>query len=119
MLIFTPHCNPDFLFIIGMNTQFPYSGLPCLHYEKNYVLSTLLALIWMCFSNIYSVEFWEIQEKNFCGMVTELYLEQQRIDREETLENRNLQKMCGFVLLYSHPDSVKQSKHSQVKHVHS
>ena len=52
-------------------------------------------------------------------MVTELYLEQQRIDGEETLENRNLQKMCGFVLLYSHPDSVEQSEHSQVKHVHS
>ena len=36
----------------------------------------------MCFSNIYSIDFWEIQEKDFCGMVMELYLEQQRIEKK-------------------------------------
>ena len=65
-----------------MNTPFPYSELQCPHHENNYTLSTSLTLVWMCFSNIYSIDLWEIQEKDFGGMGTELYLEQQKIKKK-------------------------------------
>lgn len=48
----------------------------------------------MCFSNVFLVDFWEIQEENFCGMVTELYLEQQRVEKK--LYKTETYKRCVF-----------------------